>query len=260
MSSSRTPDAGLSDHALARSLATGAGEVLLEVRAGFASSTPAELKQRGDRAAHEWLMTALSRTRPADAVLSEEATLDEQRRWAAADRSGRVWVIDPLDGTREFSEGRADWAVHVALCVDHTPIAAAVALPSDGITLATDEAIPAVDTRPSRPRLAVSRSRPPAAAQLLAERLDAELVELGSAGYKTMAVVTGAADIYVHSGGQYEWDNCAPVGVARHAGLWTSRVDGSELRYCNDSPRLDDLVVCDLRWRDATLAALAGLA
>jgi 3'(2'), 5'-bisphosphate nucleotidase len=190
--------------------------------------------------------------RPDDAVLSEEGADDPVR--LAADR---VWIIDPLDGTREFSElDRADWAVHVALWERGELVAGAVALPAEQTTLSTVD----VAEAPSRPdgplRLAVSRSRPPALVIGLAELLDAELVPMGSAGVKAMSVVRGTTDAYVHGGGQYEWDSAAPVAVARAAGLHTSRLDGSPLRYNQRDPYLPDLLVCRPELADRLLAGI----
>ena len=142
-------------------------------------------------------------------MLSEEAADDAARLTA-----DRVWIVDPLDGTREYGEGRSDWAVHVALVVDGTVVASAVALPGLAVTL--DRRSPAVLAPPhdGGPRLVVSRTRPPAIAEQVATALGGTLVPLGSAGAKAMAVVRGEADVYLHSGGQYEWDSAAPVGVA----------------------------------------------
>ncbi|HYF45424.1 MAG TPA: 3'(2'),5'-bisphosphate nucleotidase CysQ, partial [Acidimicrobiales bacterium] len=178
--------------------------------------------------------------RPDDAVLSEESVDDPVR----LERS-RVWIIDPLDGTREYGEPpRDDWAVHVALTEDGTPTAGAVALPGAGLVLHTGEppaVAPAVD---GPPRLAVSRTRPPACTELLVDRLGATLVEMGSAGAKAMAVVRGLVDVYAHSGGQYEWDSCAPVAVALAAGLHATRIDGSPLVYNQQDVYLPDLLIC----------------
>jgi 3'(2'), 5'-bisphosphate nucleotidase len=169
-----------------------------------------------------------------------------------------VWIVDPLDGTREFSEvPRTDWAVHVALAVGGVATVGAVALPGLGITLSTAEPSPTPPAPSARPRVVVSRTRPPAEAQAVAVALGAELVEMGSAGAKAMAVVRGEVDVYVHGGGQYEWDNCAPVAVATAAGLHTSRIDGTELVYNNADPYLPDLVICAPSLASATLAALA---
>jgi 3'(2'), 5'-bisphosphate nucleotidase len=171
----------------------------------------------------------------------------------------RVWIVDPLDGTREFGEPpRTDWAVHVALVVGGRPVAGAVALPALELVLGTGPGPVLPPAHDGPPRVIVSRSRPPAAATWLAERLDGELVELGSAGAKAMAVVRGEADIYAHSGGQYEWDSCAPVAVATAAGLHTSRLDGSPLVYNNDDPYLPDLLICRAELAEPALAALAA--
>jgi 3'(2'), 5'-bisphosphate nucleotidase len=170
----------------------------------------------------------------------------------------RVWIVDPLDGTREFSElGRADWAVHVALWQSGDLVGGAVALPAQGITLATPTVTPPPATA-GKPRIVVSRSRPPAIALAVRDALDGTLVEMGSAGAKVASVVQGISDVYVHAGGQYEWDSAAPVAVARAAGLHTSRIDGSPLVYNQPDPMLPDLVVCRPEFADAVLAVTAG--
>ena len=242
------------DHSTAHALATWAGDVLLGVRAGRFPDTTA-LKDAGDAESHRFLLDRLAQLQPGDAVLSEEGTDDTAR--LSADR---VWILDPLDGTREFSEpGRVDWAVHVALWERGELTAGAVALPAEGLVLST-VAPPSVPGRAGGPlRLAVSRSRPPALVQQLAAALDAQLVPMGSAGVKAMAVVRGLADAYVHGGGQYEWDSAAPVAVARAAGLHTSRLDGSPLTYNQADPYLPDLLICRPESADRLLDALAGL-
>jgi 3'(2'), 5'-bisphosphate nucleotidase len=229
---------GDNDHELAAWLATTAGERLLEVRES--GVTGRELKDAGDQAAHDLLVDLLQQHRPDDSVLSEEGK-DDKRRLA----SRRVWIVDPLDGTREFSEPpRDDWAVHVALWEDGELAAGAVAQPALHETFDTGRP-PVVPPRTAeRPRIAVSRTRPPAFVEALAEEIGAELVPMGSAGVKVISVVRDITDAYVHAGGQYEWDNAAPVAVARAAGLFCSRVDGSELRYNQDDVSLPDLVVC----------------
>lgn len=244
-------DPGMNDHELAAALATRAGRLLLDVRTEFADATAEERKAAGDMRSHEFLMEQLAAARPGDAVLSEEAADDPIRL-----RSSRVWIVDPLDGTREFSElGRADWAVHVALWSDGELIAGAVALPAQGVTLATPD-VPALPPPPAVPRIVVSRTRPPAVALRVQNELGGTLVEMGSAGAKVAAVVQGRAEVYVHAGGQYEWDSAAPVAVARAAGLHTSRIDGSELRYNQLDLLLHDLLVCRPHYADAALAAL----
>ncbi len=241
----------MSDHQLAARLATQAGDLLLAVRDELAQATEAERKSAGDSRSHDFLMKALTDARPADAVLSEEGA-DDRRRLQAE----RVWIVDPLDGTREFSElGRPDWAVHVALWEAGELVAGAVALPAQGLTLATpDVAPPPADSGP--PRIVVSRTRPPAIALQVREQLDGTLVEMGSAGAKVAAVVQGLADVYVHAGGQYEWDSAAPVAMARAAGLHTSRIDGSKLQYNQADSLLPDLLVCRPEYADAVLTAI----
>jgi 3'(2'), 5'-bisphosphate nucleotidase len=243
----------MTDHDLAARLATAAGKLLLEVRAELADATEAERKAAGDKRSHDYLVEALAAERPKDAVLSEEGA-DNPIRLSAE----RVWIVDPLDGTREFSElGRDDWAVHVALWQSGELVAGAVALPAQGITLATP-AVSAPPAAPAKPRIVVSRSRPPAVALDVCAALDGVLVEMGSAGAKAASVVQGDSDVYVHAGGQYEWDSAAPVAVARAAGLHTSRIDGSPLTYNRRDPLLPDLVICRPELAEAVLAVTAG--
>ncbi len=243
------------DHLEAARLATAAGELLVRIRAeltaeGVDAST---LKDEGDRRSHEFLMEELRKVRPDDAILSEEGKDDLARLDAE-----RVWIIDPVDGTREFSEvPRTDWAVHVAMVVAGEPVVGAVALPGLELTLSTANPPTIPDAGATPPRMIVSRSRPPAAATLVAEKLGAELVEMGSAGAKAMSVVRGESEMYAHSGGQYEWDSCAPVAVALAAGLHCSRADGSPMTYNHENPYLPDLLICRKEYAQAALAALA---
>jgi len=238
----------VSDHELAARLATAAGELLLGVRAEFADAPADERKAAGDKRSHDFLMAALEAERPGDAVLSEEG-VDNPVRLSAE----RVWIVDPLDGTREFSElGRDDWAVHVALWQGGELVAGAVALPAQGVTLATPD-VAAPPPAPATPRIVVSRTRPPAVALTVRDALGGELVEMGSAGAKVASVVQGLSDVYVHAGGQYEWDSAAPVAVARAAGLHTSRIDGSPLLYNQADSKLPDLIVCRPEYADAVL-------
>ena len=239
------------DHALAAWLATTAGERLLGVRES--GLTGRDLKDAGDQAAHELLVELLAQHRPQDVVLSEEGK-DDRRRLGAT----RVWIVDPLDGTREFSEPpRDDWAVHVALWEEGELVAGAVAQPALHETFHTGQP-PVVPPRTAgAPRIAVSRTRPPAFVESLAEEMGAELVPMGSAGVKVISVVRDVTDAYVHAGGQYEWDNAAPVAVARAAGLFCSRVDGSELRYNQDDVSLPDLIVCRPEYSDQILEFVA---
>lgn len=242
------------DHALAAALATEAGEMLVALREELRHEGPATLKREGDRQSHELLMARLAMEAPDDAVLSEEGA-DGSARLGAT----RTWIIDPLDGTREYGEPpREDWAVHVALVAGGQPIAGAVALPAQGTTLSTAQPAAASGPVPDRPRVIVSRSRPPAVALAVAEALGAELVEMGSAGAKVAAVVMGQADVYAHAGGQYEWDSCAPVAVAAAAGLHTSRIDGEPLVYNRPDPWLPDLLVCHPTLTAAILKVTRG--
>ena len=254
------PAADPADHALAGELAQEAGQLLLQLRSevplNLTSEQTKELKDRGDRAAHEFLAQALQAARPDDAFLSEEGQADPARLSAS-----RVWIVDPLDGTREYGEPpRDDWAVHVALVCDNQPVAGAVALPAQGVTLTTANAsqlAPEPADPDSQPRVIASRSRPGPVPQALADALGAELILLGSAGAKAMEVVQGRADIYAHTGGQYEWDSAAPVAVAQAAGLHASRIDGSELRYNQPEVYLPDLLICHPAWAQQSLAIAA---
>jgi 3'(2'), 5'-bisphosphate nucleotidase len=250
------PVIGTNDHAISAGLAAEAGDMLVDLRARLSREgiDGRALGAEGDRAAHGLLMRRLAELRPHDAVLSEEGTADPARLAAE-----RVWIVDPLDGTREFSElPRADWAVHVALVIGGDPGAGAVALPARGLTLATDPPPPPPGAWTGPPRVVVSRSRPPAEATLIAEALGGELVTLGSAGAKAMAVVLGEAEVYAHSGGQHEWDSAAPVAVARAAGLHASRLDGTPLVYNRPDPYLPDLLICRPELAERVIAAAAG--
>lgn len=245
----------MNDHEFAAWAATEAGRLLTEVRTrGLIGK---ELKDAGDMASHEFLMALIAEHRPNDAILSEE---EHRGTTSRLDRhtADRVWIIDPLDGTREFSEPpREDWAVHVALWEKGELTAGAVAQPGLDTTFQTGAGLTYPERTAAKPRLVVSRTRPPAFMTGLVETLDAELVPMGSAGAKAMSVITGVSDAYVHAGGQYEWDSAAPVAVARSAGLFTSRVDGSPLVYNNRDPYLPDLIVCRPELSDAILEYLA---
>jgi 3'(2'), 5'-bisphosphate nucleotidase len=225
------------EHRDAAALAALAGRALLELREAPPAGTR-DLGAAGDHMAHHLLVKELNRLYPDDDVRSEEGL-------EHVSSEGRLWIVDPLDGTREFREqGRSDWAVHVALSVRGAPAVGAVALPALDITLSTGE--PPVLKPPTGepPRLVVSRSRPPEVAYDVAEKLGAVMVPLGSAGAKIAAVILGDAEIYVHAGGQYEWDSCAPAAVALASGLHASRLNGDPLRYGDPDAWLPDLVVC----------------
>jgi 3'(2'), 5'-bisphosphate nucleotidase len=240
---------GMTDADLAAHLAEQAGRILLQVRASGMFSGKA-LGQAGDKTANEFLCHALREQRPDDGLLSEESKDTPERL-----SKSRVWIIDPVDGTREYGEERTDWAVHVALAMDGVPAIGAVALPGLGLVLRTDRP-QMVPPAPSRLRMIVSRTRPAAEAVRVAGKLGAELVEMGSAGAKAMAVVRGEADIYLHTGGQYEWDSCAPAAVALAHGLHASRVDGSPLVYNQRDVSMPDLLICRKEHARAVLEAI----
>ena len=241
----------MSEHQDAAEIAQQAGELLVELRA-TSELTGRELKDEADRAAHDLIMELLAAAYPDDPVLSEEGRDDTHRL-----SSSRVWIVDPLDGTREFGEeGRSDWAVHVALVVDGVPAVGAVALPALGTVLSTDPAPALAPSNGRTPRMVVSRTRPPEITEPLRAALSAELVPMGSAGAKAMAVVRGEAEVYAHAGGQYEWDSAAPVAVAAAAGLHVSRLDGSPLRYNSADVWLPDLLICRRELTDDVLAAV----
>ena len=238
------------DTDLARAIATEAGALLLDLRTDSGLSGAA-LGDRGDRLADDLILAWLRAARPDDCILSEE-TLDDRARCAAR----RVWVIDPLDGTRDYADGLDGWAVHVGLAVDGVAVLGAVAVPMLGRVWASGDPAPAPPPAPARLRLVTSRTRSSKVVTRVAASLDAELIAMGSAGAKAMAVVDGRADIYLHTGGMYQWDSCAPVAVARAAGLHASRVDGTPLVYNAAEALLPDLLICRTELADAVLAAV----
>ena len=226
----------MNDAELARHIAETAGRILLELQTSGLFADKA-LGKAGDRTANAFIMEALKTNRPDDAILSEEEKDNPERL-----KAERVWIVDPLDGTREYGEKRTDWAVHVALAIGGEPVIGAVALPGFPLTLCSGQP-PVAPPAPDKLRMLVSRTRPAKEAVAVAEAIGAELVPMGSAGAKAMAVLRGEADIYLHTGGQYEWDNCAPAAVALAAGLHASRADGSPLRYNNADTYLPDLLI-----------------
>lgn len=241
----------MNDHQLAARLASEAGELLVALRAELSGQrlAPFAVGARGDAAAHDFIASALQEHRPDDIVLSEES-MDNRRRLA----HDRVWIVDPLDGTREFSiPGRTDWAVHVALVTDSAPVAGAVALPAQGLTLATVPA-PPMPVAAARPRVITSRSRPGRLARRIADEIGAEIVQMGSAGAKAAAVINGEAEVYAHASGLHEWDLCAPAAVAAAAGLHVSRLNGEELRFNESDTYMSDFVICHPDFADAVIS------
>jgi 3'(2'), 5'-bisphosphate nucleotidase len=244
----------LDDDRLAAELAEQAGKLLLDLRGE--GGEPGDLRKAGDRLSHEFLAAELAARRPGDAVLSEEGKDDPAR--LAADR---VWIVDPLDGTREFGEpGRTDWAVHVALWERGALTAGAVALPAQGRVLATTAppALPPAREGGNPLRVVVSRTRPPAFLDRLGEEMSVTLVPLGSAGAKAAAVMLGEADAYIHAGGQYEWDSAAPAAVALAAGFHASRLDGAALQYNQPDPVLPDILMCPVVLAESLLEAIGA--
>ncbi|WP_308124129.1 3'(2'),5'-bisphosphate nucleotidase CysQ [Mycolicibacterium xanthum] len=235
----------LTDAALAAEVAAQAGELLLAMREQIGFYDPYDLGDAGDKRANTLILDRLHRDRPHDAVLSEEAVDDVSR--VDADR---VWIVDPVDGTYEYSmPGRADWAVHIALWQRTADPGgaitdAAVALPARGEVFRSDTVTPPPPRSDGPIRITASSNRPPAVLWHLRDMLDIQLIRIGSAGAKAMAVVRGDVDAYVHAGGQWEWDSAAPAGVLWAAGMHATRLDGSPLVYNRRDPYLPDLLMC----------------
>lgn len=244
----------MNDNELAVKIAEEAGALLLKTREGFTGeSGDRALGDKGDRDANIFILESLRAQRPEDCVLSEESEDDHERL-----RASRVWIVDPLDGTREYREGRDDWAVHIALSIDGAASLGAVALPSLGLVMSTlnPPSLPNLDS--NKIRMVVSRTRPSPMTLRICEVMGGELIEMGSAGAKAMAVARGEAEIYAHSGGQYQWDNCAPVAVAAAAGLHVSRLDGSPLLYNGPDASLPDLLICRHEYAEQAISIARG--
>lgn len=242
---------GLTDAELAAHLADVAGKLLLQVRACGLMTLKA-LGKAGDNTANQYLIHAIAEQRPDDGLLSEESKDTDARL-----SKSRVWIIDPVDGTREYGEARTDWAVHVALAVDGVATIGAVALPGLDLVLRSDQPAP-LPPAANPPRMVVSRTRPAAEALAVAEAIGAKLIPMGSAGAKAMAIVRGEAEIYLHTGGQYEWDSCAPVAVAAAYGLHVSRADGSPLVYNQRDTYMPDLLICRPEWTTRVIELAKG--
>jgi len=248
-------EALLDDVQLAALAAEQAGQRLMELRAQPDLRGEA-LGRAGDEQANGLIVKLLREHRPQDALLSEEQAPDAERL-----QRSRVWIVDPLDGTREYSEpgNRTDWAVHVALCIDGAPAASVVALPALKELWRSDQVAAQTVRYSGKPRIVVSRTRPPALAEALAKRLDGPLLRIGSAGAKAMAVLRGDAELYMHVGGMNEWDSCAPVGVALAHGLVACRFDGSACRFNQVDPKTPDLLIGRAEWVDRARALLPSL-
>ena len=242
----------MTDAELAAHLAHVAGRILLEVRASGMFEGKS-LGKAGDQTANQFLCHAIRAQRPDDGLLSEESKDTDERL-----SKERVWIVDPVDGTREYGEERDDWAEHVALGGNGKPVTGAVALPGLGEVLRSDTP-GALPPAAQKPRMLVSRTRPASEAVAVADTIGAELVPMGSAGAKAMAVVRGEAEIYLHTGGQYEWDSAAPVAVALAHGLHASRIDGSPLIYNQQDTYMPDLLICRPEWSERVLAEVSKL-
>ena len=239
----------LDDHALAYHLATGIGDIVRGTRAGGLLQGRS-LAQVSNEVAQTWTDDVLAVHRPDDGVLSENVADDLGR----LDKS-RVWIIDVIDGTKEFSTGRPDWSVHVALVVDGEPVLGSVGLPDAGRVFRSDQCA-YVDGPMSR-RMVISRNNPPPEAQVVAGALGLEVRPMGSAGAKMLSVLLGDADVYLHAGGQNEWDQAAPVAVALSAGLHVSRLDGTQIRFNKADTYSPDILVCRPDLAERVLAKTA---
>lgn len=228
--------AELTDARLTHRLAQGTGEILKGVR-NVGVLRGRSLGDAGDDLAQSWISRTLAQHRPGDGFLSEEAADNPARL-----KKDRVWIVDPLDGTKEFATGRQDWAVHIALVENGRPTHAAVGMPDLGVVF--DSADVRAVVGPYSRKIVVSHNRPPAVASYVAQEMGYETVQLGSAGAKAIHVLLGDSDAYIHAGGQYEWDSAAPVGVATAAGLHCSRLDGSALTYNNKDTYVPDMLIC----------------
>jgi 3'(2'), 5'-bisphosphate nucleotidase len=242
------------DAAFAAEIAREAGNALLELRAGFGPVDSEErrlaLKDAGDEVAQGLLSQRLTAGRPGDAVLSEEA-VDSDARLSA----DRVWIIDPLDGTDEYSQGRTDFAVHVALWTRGLGLTDAVVdVPALGEVWRTD-APRVVGALPAHRalRIVVSRSRPPAGLTRLLEDVSADLAaagitergievaNVGSVGAKLGEVMAGRAEAYLHPGGLNEWDLAAPQACAVAAGFVAL---GPDQAFNQMPPKAGPVLIC----------------
>ena len=251
----------LGDAELSRTVAQQAGVLLMALRKEFFRTHPVDsmdnavsdqLRDQADRAAHLFILDKLSAARPLDAILSEEGKDD-----AARLVSDRVWIVDPLDGTWEYGQGRKDFGVHIALWNAKAGklSAGTVDLPDQGITRSVLDTVETVTAKDSVIRVVASRSRPPATLKEIVTRLgdllteakiahsQVEIVDVGSVGAKVNEILCGRADVYLHNTGFYEWDVAAPYIVAEHYGLIASHMNGAPITFNHMPPYVTDLVV-----------------
>jgi 3'(2'), 5'-bisphosphate nucleotidase len=253
----------MNDHELARKLARETGTLLIGLRNHAASLSSGEdethsvlaqevLGSEGDRVAHDYLMEQFTLHRPDDVVLSEEGDLEVARLNAK-----RVWIIDPLDGTAQYSSGGDDFAVHIALWEAGSSAAsqisvASVAVPARNELWSMDEPIQRYQPNGSPIRILVSRSRPPREINQVIEKLEqafpdrgkVEVIPMGSVGAKVGAILADSADVYFNSGGFYEWDLAAPLGIAVHNGLSVSDCSGKQIELNKVELKVKDILIC----------------
>jgi len=217
------------------SIAQAAGRLLVQLRNDAGSMDPKLLRDKADAAAQELIVSQLE-IEDGYALLSEEG-VDNTDRLAAQ----RVWIVDPLDGTWEYGQGRADFGVHIALwdMAEQRMVLGVVDLPEQGLTRTSADPNPTLAPLPTeRPiRIVASRNRPPAELDAivtrLGEKLDypVEVVNVGSVGAKVNEILMGRAEAYLHDTGFYEWDLAAPQAVAHHYGLVLSHWDQTQVVY-----------------------------
>lgn len=245
------------DHRIAANLALRAGQALLEYREAELDKPfydQWDVRDGGDRLAHELLVDELAGLCPHDIVMSEEGR-DNPARLEA----DRTWIVDPLDGTYDFPFADSiEWAVHVALVEDGLPTAAAVSVPGFDQVFATDSGPCAARGERDAPLVVSGRSNGYFGAEV-ARALDGGLTACGSSGVKAMLVVAGQVDVYVHGSGLYEWDVCAPAAVAEAAGLVVTDIHGDEIRYNKPDPVVGGFVVSRPEFADITRSTLDGL-
>ncbi|WP_043347358.1 inositol monophosphatase family protein [Beutenbergia cavernae] len=247
------PRTASADGQLAELLARRAGMLLLEIQrdAGTDLLGSTELRGSADLQAQEYLTASLRRKRPSDALLVP-GVIDYPARLAA----DRLWIVDPLDGSAEFVEGRPDFAVDVALWEHGELRAGALALPGLGEVFGTSAPLEVPDRAPGPLRVAVSRTRPPALPPRV--RQNVELAPMGSVGYRIGAVLRGEVDAYVSADPVSECSAAAGIALAAAVGLHVSHWDGSELTFNTASAELAHLLVCREEHATWFVAALSG--
>jgi len=265
------------DAQLSREVAVEAGRLLLEIRDSFGEIEPGDRERAGqlrntaDREAHLHIHRRLSLAFPKDAILSEEGDDDLERLHA-----DRVWIVDPLDGTWEYGQQRADFAVHIALWTrtdgrEGTLSAATVDVPAHGQTWSVLDDVPSVSALPTdRPiRMVTSRTRAPETLPaMLAEMTNllgstapfgVESVGVGSVGAKAGEVFAGHAEVYLHVGGFNEWDLAAPLAVALARGIVCMPVQGDGFAFNRADPYQPGVIMAIPSIADAVREAFPAL-